>query len=88
MMPDMTKLRAHFDGKVLIPVEPVDLPTDRELEIEVNDVTEPLRGSAAALLKAMRSPPHLEPGDAEALERAIEEGKLPVRYDGIFDDER
>ena len=31
----MTKLKAHFDGKVLIPEEPVNLPTDCQLEIQV-----------------------------------------------------
>ena len=28
-------LRAHFDGKVIIPDEPVDLPANSSLEIEV-----------------------------------------------------
>lgn len=31
----MTKLKAHFDGKVLIPDEPVDLPVDCELEVQI-----------------------------------------------------
>lgn len=31
----MTTLRARFDGKVLIPQEPVNLPMDRVLEIHV-----------------------------------------------------
>jgi hypothetical protein len=30
-----TKLRAHFDGKVLVPDEPVDLPVGQALEVEV-----------------------------------------------------
>jgi hypothetical protein len=34
----MTKsLRVRFDGKVLVPQEKVDLPTDRELQVEVSD---------------------------------------------------
>jgi hypothetical protein len=28
-------LRAHFDGKVIIPDDPIDLPANSELEIEV-----------------------------------------------------
>jgi len=28
-------LRAHFDGKVIVPDEPVDLPVDAPLEVEV-----------------------------------------------------
>jgi hypothetical protein len=35
-----TTLRARFDGKVLIPEEPVDLPTDRVLEVRVEDGVE------------------------------------------------
>jgi hypothetical protein len=80
-----TTLRARFDGKVLIPLGPVDLPIGAELDIEVRDRSDPERGSPAAVLRAMRAPPHLEPGDAEALERAIEEGRLPVRATGAFD---
>ena len=34
----MTKLHAHFDGRVLIPDEPVDLPRGCTLEVEVREV--------------------------------------------------
>ena len=34
----MTLLRAHFDGKVLVPNEPVDLPVGQELEVQVTPV--------------------------------------------------
>lgn len=34
----MTVLKAHFDGKVLIPDEPVDLPRDCALEVHVEPV--------------------------------------------------
>ena len=33
----MITFRARFDGRVLIPQEPVNLPTDRALEIHVAD---------------------------------------------------
>lgn len=68
----MTTLRAKFDGKVLVPLTPVDLPRDRVLEVHVDDQPEAPSGSPAAILKMMRSLPRLEPGDIEALERAIE----------------
>jgi hypothetical protein len=29
------RLRAHFDGRVLVPDEPVDLPVNQPLEVEV-----------------------------------------------------
>ncbi|MEJ0089235.1 MAG: hypothetical protein WDM80_05740 [Limisphaerales bacterium] len=34
----MTTLKAHFDGKVLIPDEPVNLPMDCTLELHVEPV--------------------------------------------------
>lgn len=80
-----TTLRARFDGKVLIPLDPVDLPIGADLDIAISERADSARGSPAALLRAMGTPPHLNPGDAEALERAIGEGKLPVRTAGAFD---
>jgi hypothetical protein len=29
-------IKAHFDGKVIVPDEPVDLPVGKSLEVEVN----------------------------------------------------
>jgi hypothetical protein len=40
----MKTLKAHFDGKVLVPDEPVDLPINRPLELRV----EPLGKSTDA----------------------------------------
>ena len=37
----MTVLKAHYDGRVLVPDEPVDLPRDTPLEIQVRSVAEP-----------------------------------------------
>jgi hypothetical protein len=34
----MKTLKAHFDGKVLVPDEPVDLPINRPLELRVESV--------------------------------------------------
>lgn len=81
-------VRARYDGKVFIPMEPVDVPADQIVELEVRQASPPAKGSPAAILQALRSMPRLEPGDADALERSIEEGKLPVRPEGIFDDLR
>lgn len=82
-----TTLRARFDGTVLIPLDPVDFPVGTELDIEARERSGgPARGSPAALLRAMSAAPHLEPGDADALEQAIGEGRLPVRAAGAFDE--
>ena len=81
----MTTLRAHFDGKVLVPEEPVDLPRGRSLQIQV---LEEAPSSTAALLEVLRRPARVSKEDVDALEQSIEAGKLPMRYSGPFDDAR
>lgn len=49
--------------------------------------SEPPLGSAAAILQAMREPPHLTSADVDELEQAIAAGQLPVSAVGIFDKE-
>jgi hypothetical protein len=41
-------------------------------------------GSAAAVLKTVRSLPDLNPGDVDELEQLIRQGRLPVRTQGEF----
>jgi hypothetical protein len=48
---------------------------------------DPRPGSPQAILWAMSQPPHLKPEDVDELERAIEEGKLPVNWESIFEDD-
>ena len=36
--PNSTFIRVRFDGKVLIPQEPVDLPIDRVFEVTVSEI--------------------------------------------------
>jgi hypothetical protein len=80
-------LHVRFDGKVLIPVGPVDLPTDRVLEMELRETTtQPAPGSREALLEMLKSMPKLEPGDIEALRHEIRAGRQLAKYEGIFDE--
>lgn len=83
-----TTLRARFDGKVLVPLDPVDLPQGRVLEVQVRDEPEavPPPGSPAAVLKALALPRHATAEDVDELERLIERAKLPVRHRGAFDE--
>ena len=50
---------------------------------------EPIEKNAAAqrLIKAMEKPPHLTDEDIEALNRSIEEGKIPIKFDPPFEPE-
>lgn len=82
----MTTLRARFDGKVLVPEEPVDLPVGRVLELEVRDASELRRGSPELILRLMREGTPLSRDDADALDRAIEDSKLPPSDASPFDD--
>ena len=47
----MTVLKAHYDGRVLVPDEPVDLPMDCALELHVQPV------------KSAKPPVTLAPGE-------------------------
>jgi hypothetical protein len=80
----MTRLRATFDGKVLVPTEPVDLPQGRVLDVEVVAL-DSTAGSVEAILSAVREPPHVERDLVDELDRVIDDGTLPVRFNGAFD---
>jgi hypothetical protein len=79
-------LRARFDGRVFIPDGPVGLQADRIVELDVRELNSLPHGSPRALLEAIAQPPHLEPGDAIALEEAINSAQLPIQFGGIFDE--
>jgi hypothetical protein len=82
-----TRFRAQFDGKALIPLDPVDLPMGQVLEIEASETEIPLpRGSRELLLKIMHEAPHVTPEAVDELERMIEEGQIPSSDENIFGD--
>lgn len=79
-------------GKVIELESAVALPEGTEVEIVVKDVQREKqtlrdypRGSPLAILKFLDSPPVCTPEDVEALLQAIEQGKRPVKFEGIFD---
>lgn len=76
-------IRGRVRGGRIEPTEDVTLPEGANVSIMID---EPEVGTAQALAAAARRAPHLEPGDIEALEQAIEAGKLPVPTDGVFDE--
>ena len=47
----------------------------------------PTRKNPAAqrLIKMMEKPPHLTDEDMKALRQSIEEGKIPIKFDSIFE---
>jgi len=83
-----TKLRVHFDGRVLVPEEAVDLPIGESVEIHVGTVTQesgPAPGTPAAVLAAALAEPHVSDEDVAELERTIADSKLPAGRGVDFD---
>lgn len=78
-------VRARFDGKAFVPIDPVQMVKDQIVELEVRPEGTPRKGSGALLREVMRRIPKLQPGDAAALEASIEAGKRPMRFDNPFD---
>jgi predicted DNA-binding antitoxin AbrB/MazE fold protein len=81
----MKTLLAHFDGKALIPDEPVDLPTGRALRVQVTEVERP-RLTREQIEERLRSFVPVPREDVEELERLIKEGQQPIDYRGAFDE--
>jgi len=47
------KIRAHYDGKTIIPDEPVNIPTNEPLVVEVSLKTERAAGKAAESITSL-----------------------------------
>jgi hypothetical protein len=83
-----TKLRVHFDGRVLVPEEPVDLPIGESVEIRVGIATREsigAPGTPSSVLAAALSEPHISSEDVAELERTIVDSKLPAGSGVDFD---
>jgi len=85
---------AIYVGGVLKPLTPLNGVVEHaQVRVTVDGAPDNCRstfypGSIATILEAVRQPPHVSKEDVEAMERAIEEGKLPLREEGIFDADR
>jgi hypothetical protein len=81
------KYKGIVRGRTIELDEPLPYAEGQEVDVEVELVRKPVKGSPQAILLAMSEPPHLSSEDVDALERAIEEGQLPFIDEGIFDEE-
>jgi hypothetical protein len=70
----MTTLRGHFDGRVIVPETPVDLPRNQRLVIQVEpeQAMQSAQGTAAFIANAMKNH-RINDEDAELMRIAIEE---------------
>lgn len=76
-----TKLRVHFDGRVLVPEEAVDLPIGQSVEIRVStgpEAGDAVPGTPSAVLAAALAEPRVSDEDVAELEQTIADSKLPA----------
>lgn len=75
-------------GKIIELEEALPYSEGQAVSVSVEALHPDLQpGSAAAILKVMRSLPDLNPDDVDELERLIRQGTLPVRMRGEFEKE-
>ena len=73
-------------GKIIELEEALPYSDGQAVSVSVEALHPDLQpGSAAVILKVMRSLPDLDPHDGDELEQLIEHGKLPVRMQGEFE---
>ena len=81
-------------GKTIEFEDPLELPEGTEVDVVVHvrrgkafaSSSDP-KGSGPALLRLWDTPSQCTPEDVETLLQAIDQGKRPVRFAGIFDQE-
>jgi hypothetical protein len=75
-------------GKIIELEEALPYSDGQAVSVSVEALQPDLQpGSAATILKVMRSLPDLNPDDIDELERLIRQGRLPVRMQGEFEKE-
>jgi len=76
--------RGVAKGKTIELEEPLPYCEGQLVSVSVAPLRpEDQAGSPVAIVKVMRDLPRLDPEDVDALEQAIERGKLPVRSQGV-----
>lgn len=79
-------IRGTIRGRTIELLEPLPFADGQEVTVSIlNECQGPPIGSPAAVLEAMRSPPHIDSETVDLLERLIAEGQLPPSKGDIFD---
>ena len=67
--------------------EPLPYPKGQAVQVSVKPLELQLHiGSAVAIRQVMHEEPHLEWEDVDELEQAIEQGRLPIHQESVFDE--
>jgi hypothetical protein len=78
--------RGTAKGKIIELDEALPYVDGCPVRIMVEPEEVALRGSPAAIRQVMHEAPHLAAADLEALDQAIEAGRLPVQERPVFED--
>ena len=76
--------RGTVKGKVIELEESLPYLEGQSVYISLEQIQ---RGSPMLIRKAMNEPPHLKCEDVDILEQEIEQSKLPMRQEGVFEEE-
>lgn len=77
--------RGIAKGTIIELENPLPYDQGQRLSISIEALQNEPTTSIDAILRVMREPPHLEAAAVGELERAIEEGNIPVQQEGSFD---
>jgi hypothetical protein len=78
----MTKtFTGRFDGRVIVPTEPVELPTGRSLTLTVRDTASLPEGVSGLALAELARQLDITPREWKEIDRAIEQGCEQVNPD-------
>jgi hypothetical protein len=84
---DAMTYRGIIKGRVIELDALLPYPEGQPVSVSVEPLSTPHPpGSPEAIRQGMRQPPHLNSEDVNELERAIAEGKLPMRQESVFDE--
>jgi len=77
----MIAIRGHFDGKVIVPNEPVDLPRGKELLFRVDNSSDTAAPAGVSGESLLRFSGTICMEDLDLMTRAIAQGCEQVRND-------
>ena len=73
------------NGKTIKLQESLPYPKGQQVNVSVEPLGDTLNpGSAMTIRRVMHEEPHLNWDDVDELERAIEDGRLPIRQETVF----
>ena len=81
-------MRGIARGRMIEFEEPLPFEEGQELDVSIEPrPSGSPRGSGAAIMAALKATPLSDPTIVDEFEAAIKQGKRPIQFKGVFDDE-